>query len=82
MTIRCARGGLVEQFIDDLAVRSVGRRDGHRGNPLIIGINPQVALVPVEGPRPRLVPMAGLCTVGLAMWAPVVRPEAALAAPA
>ncbi|GAB7151889.1 hypothetical protein LRC537489_51550 [Mycobacterium riyadhense] len=48
MTIRCARGGLVEQFIDDLAVRSVGRRDGHRGNPLIKGINPQVALVPIE----------------------------------
>ena len=48
-----------QQLVDDLAIRGIGRGDGHIGDQLVVGIDIQVSLVPIEGPRPRLVPVAG-----------------------
>jgi hypothetical protein len=41
---RCAGGGLVQQLVDDLAVGGVGRGDGHVGDQLVVGIDPQLVL--------------------------------------
>ena len=51
---------MVQQLIEDLAVGGVGRGDGHVGDQLVVGIDPEMRLVPIEGPCPRLVPVAGL----------------------
>ncbi len=57
---RLVGAGFVQKFVDDVAIRGVGRRDGHVGDQLVVGIDIHVGLVPIEGPGARLVPVAGL----------------------
>src|SRR6478735_1171318 len=52
--------GFVQKFVDDVAISGVGRRDGHVGDQLVVGIDIHVGLVPIEGPGARLVPVTGL----------------------
>ncbi|CAN5480817.1 hypothetical protein BH09ACT8_BH09ACT8_49690 [soil metagenome] len=53
-------GWLAEQFVDDVTVGGIGRGHGHLGDQLVVGIDAQVRFVPIEGPGPGLVTVAGL----------------------
>ncbi len=48
---RCAGARLAQQFIDDVTVGGVGCGDGHGGDQLVVGIDSQMRLVPIEGAR-------------------------------
>jgi hypothetical protein len=49
---RCVNAVLVQQFVDDLTVGSVCRRDGDSGDQLLAGMDREMGLVAVEGSGP------------------------------
>src|SRR6476620_4782878 len=57
---RLVCAGVVQKFVDDVAIRGVGRRDGHVGDQVVVGIDINVGLVPIDGTGARLVPVTGL----------------------